>query len=159
MVPTQDDIEKIGKALKAIDFLQHMTSEETLKLIVGFEKSTMRKGEILITQGKTGSIFYIIASGTVGVFLKRAWVDKKVATLGEGQFFGEVALINDEPRNASVICECDGEVFTLLRGTFQNVIMHNPHISEELKRVSHQRQVDTRNAQLDESIRQKSRFQ
>jgi CRP-like cAMP-binding protein len=154
---TKEDIEHIGSVLKGVDFLQHMTPGEAGKLIAGFEKTTMKQGDVLITQGKTGSIFYIVASGEVGVYLKRAWVDKKVATLGAGKFFGELALINDEPRNASVICEADGEVFTLLRDTFQNVIMHNPHLSEEIKRIAHQRQMDTKNLQLGEATRTRFR--
>jgi len=153
----KEDIENISKVLKDIEFLKHLTPAETVKLVAGFEKTSMKQGDILITQGKTGSIFYIVASGEVGVFLKRAWVDKKVATLGSGKFFGELALINDEPRNASVICEADGEVFTLLRDTFKEVIMHNHHISEEMKRIAHQRQMDTKNIQLGEVSRPKFR--
>ena len=157
MALTKEDIAHIGGVLKGVEFLQHVTPMEEDRLIAGFEKTTMKQGDVLITQGKTGSIFYIVAAGEVGVYLKRAWVDKKVATLGPGKFFGEVALINDEPRNASVICEVDGEVFTLLRDTFQNVIMHNPHISEEIKRIAHQRQMDTNNIQLGEATRTKFR--
>jgi len=154
---TNEDIVHIGKALKEIEFLQHLTPEETIKLVAGFEKTTMVKGDVLITQGKKGFIFYVIYSGTVGVFLKRAWVDKKVATLKKGQFFGEHALISDEPRNASVICEEDGEVFTLLRNTFNSVIMHNPHISDAIKKINHQREVDTKNAQMDELLKRNRR--
>ena len=157
MALTKEDIENIGSVLKGVEFLRLMNPGEADKLIAGFEKTKMKKGDVLITQGKTGSIFYIIASGEVGVFLKRAWVDKKVATLGPGKFFGELALINDEPRNASVICEADGEVFTLLRDTFRNVIMNNPHISGEIKRIAHQRQMDTKNLQLGEATKPRFR--
>ena len=152
MEMAKEDQEKIAKVLKDIDFLQHMTPTETDKLIAGFEKSAMSFGDNLITQGKSGSIFYIIASGVVGVFRKRALLDKKIATLATGDFFGEMSLISDEPRSASVICEKNGEVFTLLRDTFRDVIMHNPHISQVMKDTAVKRQKDTHNIEMGEAI-------
>jgi len=152
MEMSKEDLEKIGKVLKDIDFLQHMTPGETDRLIAGFEKSSMKKGDSLIIQGKSGSIFYIIASGVVGVYLKRSLLDRKIASLSTGDFFGEMSLISDEPRSASVVCEADGEVFTLLRDTFRDVIMHNPHISQVMKDTAAKRQKDTHNIELGEAI-------
>ena len=152
MEMNREDLEKIGKVLKDIEFLQHMTPAETDKLIAGFEKSAMKSGETLITQGKSGAVFYVIASGVVGVYLKRSLMDKKVATLATGEFFGEMSLISDEPRSASVICEADGEVFTLLRDTFRDVIMHNAFISEVIRKTAAKRKVDTHNIELGEAI-------
>jgi len=157
MKPTTGELDQIRKVLKDIDFLQHLSQGETDKLIFGFEKTTMKEGDILITQGKSGSIFYIIASGIVGVFLKRSLLDKKVATLATGEFFGEMSLISDEPRSASVICEADGEVYTLLRTTFRDVIMHNSHISQVIKDTAARRQKETKELELDEAIRVKFR--
>jgi len=63
-----------------------------------------------------------------------------------------MSLISDEPRSASVKCETDGEVFTLLRDTFRDVIMHNPHISQVMKSTALKRQQDTHNIELGEAI-------
>lgn len=152
MAMSKEDLEKIANVLKDIDFLQHMTADETDKLIAGFDKTEMKKGESLITQGKTGSVFYIITSGTVGVYLKRSLIDKKIATLSSGEFFGEMSLISDEPRSASVICETDGELFTLLRNTFRDVIMHNPHISTLIRKTASKRREETHNIELGEAM-------
>jgi CRP-like cAMP-binding protein len=152
MEMTKDDLQQIAKVLKDIDFLQHLSPAESEKLIAGFEKSTMKKGDTLIIQGKSGSIFYIIASGSVGVYLKRAFIDKKITSLSPGEFFGEMSLISDEPRSASVTCEEDGEVFSLLRDTFREVIMGNPHISQVIKSTAARRQKETHNIELGEAI-------
>ena len=154
---TEEDAVKIGGVLKDIDFLKHLSPRETEILIAGFEKTPMKAGDTLITQGKSGAIFYIIASGIVGVFLKRQLMDKKVATLVAGQYFGEMALLDDEPRSASVKCEKDGEVFTLLRDTFQTVIMHNLEIGREITATAKKRKVDTHNIDLNDSMQKKFR--
>ena len=148
----REELEQVSKVLKDIDFLEHLSPGEKEKLVAGFEKADIRKGEILITQGKSGSVFYILASGTVGIFLKRALLDKKIAALQSGSFFGEMSLISDEPRSASVVCETDGTVFTLLRDTFRDVIMHNPHISEVIRKTATRRKQETHNIELGEAI-------
>ena len=134
-----DDIEQITKVLTNIDFLPHLSPDDASRLLSGFEKTEMKKGEILINQGTSGSIFYIIASGVVGVFLKRSILDKRVATLTAGEFFGEMSLISDKPRSASVICEADGEVYTMLKTTFQDVIMHNGRLAQTIKDIAAKR--------------------
>jgi len=142
---TQDDMTAIKAALEKLDFYSHLKPEEVQLLIAEFEKSEMKKGDVLITQGKGGSIFYIVASGMVGVYLKRALLDKRVAVLGPNSYFGEMSLISDEPRSASVICEADGVVYTLLRDTFRNIIMHNPYIADMVKKTAKERK-DTNKA-------------
>jgi CRP-like cAMP-binding protein len=99
----------------------------------------MRKGQILIEQGAPGSIFYIVASGKVKIVRRREFVDAKVRDLGSGDFFGEMSLINNEPRNAAVICEEDGVALTLFRDTFRNIVMANPHVAQEIMRIASQR--------------------
>lgn len=147
---TQEDLAAIKGALEKLDFYSHLSPDELERLIAGFEKSEMKAGDALITQGKLGSIFYIIASGTVGVYLKRALLDKRVTTLGANSYFGEMSLISDEPRSASVRCETDGVVYTLLRDTFRETIMNNPAIAAMIKKTVKDRRDSTRAIEFEE---------
>jgi CRP-like cAMP-binding protein len=152
-----NDVEMVKKALKQMSFLQYLTPVETGQLVAGFEKVTMRKGDVLIEQGTTGSIFYIVAAGSVGVYRKRAFLDQQIHVLGPGSFFGEGALISNKPRSATCACEEDGILFTLLRDTFRNVLLGNPHISEVIIRTAEKRKAEL--VDLDINERMKSRKQ
>jgi CRP-like cAMP-binding protein len=75
-------------------------------------------GEIVIEQGAPGDAFYALGAGQVDVVRD----DEVVATLGPGDHFGEVALLNDAPRNATVIAHTPGRVFRLDREGFTQVV-------------------------------------
>jgi len=141
---SESDKAAIKTVLEKLDWYGHLQGSELTALLGGFEKASMVKDEVMITEGKTGEIFYIVASGSVGVFLKRKLVDKLVATLGPGDFFGEMSLISDEPRSASVVCQEDGVVYTLLRSTFRKVIRSNPFIGDLMRKAAAARRSENR---------------
>jgi MFS family permease len=71
-------------------------------------------GETIVEQGAAGDLFYAISSGEVDV----EHDGRRVATLGPGDYFGEIALLYDEPRVASCIARTDVDLFALDRPTF-----------------------------------------
>jgi CRP-like cAMP-binding protein/Zn-dependent protease len=75
-------------------------------------------GEAIITQGEPGDAFYVIGSGQADVVRD----GEVVASLGAGAYFGEVALLTDEPRNATVVAHTPSRVFRLDREGFGEVI-------------------------------------
>ena len=84
---------------------------------------TYAPGEKIITQGEQGDVYYIIKSGKVAV-LKKMLTDEAehVATLEEGQGFGEEALITDSPQNATVQCIDETAVWTLSKADFDSIV-------------------------------------
>jgi len=140
----QHDLAVIRQVLEKLSFYQFLQPSELEKLVAGFEKSDIKKGDVLINQDKSGEIFYILAAGTVGVYLKGKLLGKKIATLGADSFFGEMSLISDEPRSATVMCEDDGVVYTLLKKTFREVILSNPAIAEMVRKTASDRKASTR---------------
>lgn len=90
-----------------------------------------KKGEYLINQGDEGDALYILETGHVTVTRTDPdnngnMVTKKLATLGPNRLFGEVALITDEPRNASIYIESDAaKCLKLTRDKFKegNIII------------------------------------
>jgi CRP-like cAMP-binding protein/Zn-dependent protease len=77
-------------------------------------------GEPVIVQGETGDAFFVIGSGQADVVRD----GEVIASLGAGQYFGEVALLTDEPRNATVVAHTPLRVFRLDREAFGQVIAH-----------------------------------
>lgn len=84
--------------LRAVDEL-HECSEDQLGEVARLaERVQVGEGEVLAREGRIGREFFLILSGTVAVTQK----DRRVNTLGPGEFFGELAAMNPGPRNATV---------------------------------------------------------
>jgi ATP-binding cassette subfamily B protein len=95
----------------------------------------VQKGYEVIKQGDPGDAFYLIAQGKVSVWKKKALMKSKVAELKPDDFFGEMALISNEPRNATVVADEITELFVLQRYDFDKILMKNPTIAQELKKA------------------------
>jgi CRP-like cAMP-binding protein len=78
------------------------------------EHVTIEAGEPICTQGEPGDTFYVIESGVADVFGD----GELVRTLGPGDFFGEIALIRDSPRTATVIARTTIDAASLTRAQF-----------------------------------------
>ncbi len=91
-------------------------------LALRLERLAVAAGQRLIIEGDVGDRFYIIERG---VFSVRRGADAR-AELGPGDFFGEVALLFDEPRNATVEARTAGEVWTLERADFLEALTGTP---------------------------------
>ena len=66
--------------------------------------------------------------------------EKQVATLSDGDFFGEVALLEDRPRNATVLAKTETLCYTLGKDDFRDVVLHCHTFEEELRKVLFARQ-------------------
>ena len=97
-------------------------------------------GSVVIRQGDPGDKFYLIKQGTVDVIVGQGASARTVATLGRGEFFGEVALLTGEPRNANVVTKEASEFYTLDKEHFQAVIAASASFQEELRKALFERQ-------------------
>lgn len=86
-------------------------------------------GTVLFHEGDKGEEMYIIQSGRVKISKRIRGVEKTLATLDKGEFFGEMAILNDKPRSASAetIEEC--EMLVIDRKTFDALIRGNVEIA------------------------------
>lgn len=85
-------------------------------------------GKVLIAEGSTGHEFFVIFEGTARVTRN----GRRVATLGPGQAFGELALLDKGPRNATVIAEGDMELVVLGQREFAGLIDEVPGFARRL---------------------------
>lgn len=97
-------------------------------------------GERVVRQGDPGDLFYLIRSGSVDVLIDEAGQEKKVAQLNQGQFFGEAALITDEPRNASVVARENAVFYALGKDNFNAVLEKSATFEQELRQALFNRQ-------------------
>ncbi len=97
-------------------------------------------GAQVVRQGDSGDRFYLIRSGKVDVLIKEAGVEKKVAELHHGQYFGEAALITAEPRNASIVASEKSIFYTLGKHDFRTVLEQSATFEYELRKALFNRQ-------------------
>ena len=92
------------------------------------EEVTVPPGRLLCEQGTIGQEFFLIVAGQASV--KRN--NRKVATLGPGQYFGELALLDRRPRSASVTSDTDMTLLVLGQRQFNGILDSVPPLSRKL---------------------------
>jgi CRP/FNR family cyclic AMP-dependent transcriptional regulator len=103
-----------------------MGAEETLFQKFGKE---LTKGTVLFREGEPGKEMFVLQSGKVAISKKVRDVEKVLAILGPGEFFGEMAIISNKPRNASAIVEEDAKLLMIDPRTFEAMIRGNSEIA------------------------------
>lgn len=88
--------------------------------------NTYKVGDTVVEEGSKGTSAYVILSGTAKVFKKLGTREILVATLGIGQVFGEMGLIEDRPRSATVKADTDLKVRIIDREQFNELLKLNP---------------------------------
>jgi putative ABC transport system ATP-binding protein len=91
--------------------------------------------DVVIRQGDPGELFYLIRSGRVDVIVEENGEKRKVAELGEGQYFGEAALLRDEPRNATIVARTKCLFYTLGKVDFKQVLDRSKSFDAEVRAV------------------------
>lgn len=103
-----------------------MSAEEALFQRFGKD---IPKGTVLFREGDPGKEMYVLQSGKVAISKKVRDVEKVLAILGPGEFFGEMAIISNKPRNASAAVEEEARVLVIDPRTFEAMIRGNSEIA------------------------------
>ena len=104
-------------------------SKKTIQQIASMcHQHTFDSGEQIVTQGDTSGRFYMIINGSAEVRVNGHLVNM----LGAGQHFGEYAVIDREPRRASVIATTEVRAFSLASMTLRPLLKEQPEITYRL---------------------------
>jgi len=110
-----------------------LTEEERDALVREMEVETHNQGDIIISEGESGSSMYLIASGEVKVFTRgKAGTPIYLAQLGEGDFFGEVSVLTGKPRTATITAGQRTELLRLDKSKLDNALAKYPGIRRVL---------------------------
>jgi CRP-like cAMP-binding protein len=129
-----------ASGLPRIPIFSDLSRDAFLALAGGMVLHRVPAGEAVIREGEEGTSFYVVASGRFAV-VKRDEVGGAVvlARLGEGEFFGEMALLSGTARAATVRAEQDGEVLELRADVLLRIVRQHPHVAQSLRRFYRQR--------------------
>lgn len=124
----------LGAALYLFVFLSKVLSH------FGASKIKFSPGEIIFKKGDPGEFVYTIINGEVEVLDEDLDESNRViARLGPGQYFGEMALLSDEPRMATVKAISPVYAMTLARGDFKSLHDNMPELGSSINQIMRDR--------------------
>jgi cGMP-dependent protein kinase len=125
-------VKELGfRVLRSIPMLKKLPNSACLDMAVSLPMKTCKRGEVIIKQGDVGTCAYILVSGQVDITLNTG---RKVGELKSGHFFGEMAIMKNEKRNATVTASVDGtKCYVLSRDNFHKSLTVVKKEMEDLK--------------------------
>jgi CRP-like cAMP-binding protein len=133
MVLSEKDKQQIETFLRRVFIFRNFSDSHLKQVIEDFRIISVKKGEDIVFQSDEGTDLYIVLKGKVKVSLVGAEGNEFVLTIfNEGDFFGEMSLIDGKSRSANVIAEEDAFIGVLRRNGFLNTMKHTPDIAFDL---------------------------
>ena len=114
--------------LAEVDLFQGLSKGELLKIFMLAREEKVRAGFSLATEGESGGRFYLILEGKAEVTIN----GERWAELGPGDHFGEVSLIDGEPRSATVTATTELRALSLASFTFAPLLVEHPTITRKI---------------------------
>lgn len=125
-------------------FIDLQQDPEMIKRFLG--ERDFAEGERLITQGEKGDTMYFISQGSVKVeiLVEDSLEPQMLGVLGPGDFFGEMALVKNEPRSATVTALEPVKTFTLARPNWNSLGRIYPMFINRITQVANSRQAQNK---------------
>ena len=116
----------VTELFSKVPLFEGVSPEDRAALARAATLRTYRRGETIVQQGQPGDAFYVLVKGRVAVEIVAPDGREVVLnTLGEGDHFGEMALLDDAPRSASVIAQEKSDLAILSRAVFLDLLKSN----------------------------------
>jgi CRP-like cAMP-binding protein len=110
------------------------------RILDSAQECSFADGEVLMTEGESGDVFYVVTDGAVRVLIEDG--TKEVALLNAGSFVGEIAALVGEPRSATVTCAGIVEALSFDATAVKAVLEDYPKVREALVKLALQRSED-----------------
>jgi CRP-like cAMP-binding protein len=130
--------EKLG-LLSQCSLLRHLPAEQIEPLLDRVQERKAQAGETIFRAGDPGDALYIVAHGAVEVVNDKG--SQPLAELGNGQAFGEMALLSGGTRTATVRAKIDSHLLVIDKADFDRLLAEDPFLSAEVHKLSHVRAV------------------
>ena len=123
--------------LKTVPFFSKLKKRELELVAMQAEEVDVPAGKVLARQGDLGDEFFVIEAGRAEVTRE----GERIAELGPGDFFGEMALLEADRRNATVTATTPMTVIAMTRGSFRAIERSMPHVHAEVQEAIDRRRV------------------
>ena len=123
-----EEVHLTMETIRNIPLFHYLSYKELVRIVNVTQKRLVSKGDPVIAEGDEGEELFIIMKGTFSIHRG----DREVARLGPGRHFGEMALIDDGPRSATVRALTPGTLLTIRRGEFYDLLRKDPTLAVKL---------------------------
>ncbi len=125
--------------LKRIPLFAKVEPSRLKLLAFASERQVFQSGETIVREGEVGSTAYIIVSGEADVLIQTNHGTMTVSKVGKNDFIGEVAMLCDVPRTASVRALTNVDTLCISKDLFYSLVKEFPEIAVQVMRVLAQR--------------------
>ena len=135
----------VVQTLKSVALFAGVRDRELKRLAKVLRESRFKEGEAITVEGRSGIGFFLIEDGEASVAVR----GEIVGTLGPGDHFGEIALIDEGPRSATVTATTDLRCRGMAAWEFRSFVQEHPEVAWPLLQtlVSRLRQAEARHAE------------
>ncbi|MFN2590129.1 MAG: Crp/Fnr family transcriptional regulator [Actinomycetota bacterium] len=116
--------------LSKVPMFSACNQKELRRVASAVDRVDVPKGEVLMTEGTPGHDFFVIVDGKAKVTLR----DHHLATLGPGEFLGEMALLDQGPRSATAVAQTPMTLLVLTARDFSRILEEVPVVTKKIMR-------------------------
>jgi len=135
---SEAEVRWLEKGLKNLGFFSKLKVSQLASIIPYMTVGDCAKGHVVVRQGTQANRLYLIKKGKVDILRS----GKRVAALGAGQFFGEMALLFKQPRSATVRCSAGCVLLSLGNSDLRRIMRQNPSVGRQLKKIAERRRLE-----------------
>ncbi len=130
--------------LKKVPFFEGVPRDEFDLVAEHLKRRTAPAGDAIVKQGDGGSSLFLVARGVVRVTRQDGGIDRDIATLMAGDFFGEMTLLHGGTRTATCRAVTPCALYELRREELKSVLAHSPMMREALEQADRSRRDELR---------------
>ncbi|HEY7536208.1 MAG TPA: cyclic nucleotide-binding domain-containing protein [Thermodesulfobacteriota bacterium] len=135
--------------LRKVPIFSTLDDSTLEKLENGVKLKSYKSGDVIFNEGDQGDSLCVIRTGFVKITKKHLGKDQIIAYLSQGNYFGEMALIEDERRTATVSAFTNVEVLQVLKEDFDMLLNADQRLAEGIKNIIMERKLKTLSVQSD----------
>ncbi len=119
--------------LKKVRFFDTLSDDELSEVILASKQESLKEGDKIFKEGDKGDKLYVILSGAVRISRRIPGIgEEALCVLKSGDYFGEMALIDDAPRSADVMSHEDSELMSVTKGDLKKLMGSNVELANKL---------------------------
>lgn len=124
--------EQIVETLRKIPLFQELSEASLTSLGERGEVEDVGEGDLIFSEGQRGDRFYVVLQGAVRIARQIEGVgEEQLSVCRDGQYFGELSLLDDEPRSADARANENSSLFVVRKSSLEEIMFSDPEFARE----------------------------
>jgi CRP-like cAMP-binding protein len=131
-----------AELMRRLPIFSELDGLQVQRVAARLRKQQLAAGTVFTRQGEIGDAFYLVETGRVQVYVAEDGQERVIAERGPGEYVGEIALLLDVPRTASVRALEPTRILALSKAEFDELVASHLLVSRKLERDTSRRMID-----------------